>query len=59
MDSDCIGDLICEERDGGDSVSGCSGGEESMSGEYSCAGQFLISYPPIINELIRPFLRSI
>jgi hypothetical protein len=35
-DSDCEGDLICEERDGGEPVSGCSGGEESTSNTDYC-----------------------
>lgn len=30
-DSDCEGDLVCEERNAYDPVSGCSGGEESES----------------------------
>jgi len=42
-DEDCMGDLICEQRDGGDPVSGCSGGEESPSGEYLCTVFFALN----------------
>lgn len=35
-DVDCQGDLICEQRDAGDPVSGCSGGEASTSNTDYC-----------------------
>ncbi len=33
-DSDCEGELICGQRDAGELVPGCSGGENSQSGKY-------------------------
>ena len=60
-DSDCQGDLVCEQRDGGEMVTGCSGGEDSPSGEYEYTfimqAMFVFSYRVLI--LFLPFLYRI
>lgn len=51
-DSDCEGDLVCEQRDGGEAVSGCSGGEESTSDTDYCVHPSDMASPPTSSTVV-------